>query len=264
MSLRRKLQSNAVVHIWALLASGFFAGAAYFLHKVRKHRIAQGGSDILRDVLLYALLVVLSGVHIVVLHFPLRLRRSRIARMTPSPFYMGLGCTVTALVPLACTIDGSLSDELMIRDSLWFTMFFTVDFFCLQMVVLPAFEYMFVHTSLSLLQTVVLSVTRQEELRPLWLSVTAFGCLCFLDLHHWLTTPAPVRDGQTVIIDLRLGPQLPNLPPSDARQPPPSSTLIEECHQFVLEHYHSIALRLMYVIMLVLAVHLFVLSRWEH
>ncbi|XP_021767189.1 uncharacterized protein LOC110731623 isoform X2 [Chenopodium quinoa] len=109
MSLRRKLQSNAVVHIWALLASGFFAGAAYFLHKVRKHRIAQGGSDILRDVLLYALLVVLSGVHIVVLHFPLRLRRSRIARMTPSPFYMGLGCTVTALVPLACTIDDGRS-----------------------------------------------------------------------------------------------------------------------------------------------------------
>ncbi|XP_021748350.1 uncharacterized protein LOC110714178 [Chenopodium quinoa] len=262
MSFRRNLQSNAVARIWALLACGFFGGAAYYLHKVREHRIAQGGSDATRDVLLYFLLVVLSGVHLVVLYFPLWLRRSRIARMVPPPFCMGLGCTVTALVPLACTVDGRLSDESMTRDSLWVTLFFTVDFFCLQMVVLPAFEYMFVHTSLALLQTVVLSVTRVQEWRPLWLSVAAFGCCCFLSLHHWLTIPAPARDGQTVNVDLRFEQSLAPLVASDLGQPPPPSTLIEQVLQFVSEHFLSLFLRFVYVIIVALVVHLFVMSRW--
>ncbi|KMT20146.1 hypothetical protein BVRB_1g001620 [Beta vulgaris subsp. vulgaris] len=125
---------------------------------------------------------------------------------------MAFTCTVTAVIPLACTIDGSLSDASLGFYSLGAVLCFSTDFFCLQMAIMPTHDYMVPHTALFFAGTVVYGMAKKRKLEALWYALTVFGTVLFLTLHHWLTAPMTVRDSRRVVVDARVVEGLPELP----------------------------------------------------
>lgn len=154
----------------------------------------------------FGLIVVSFGVfHAVLFVVGPRVRQLWIVRVTPHPVVMALGATATAFIPVACTIDGSLVDNKLDKYALLCTCFFTVQFSFTQLAMLPAYEYMLVHTCLSIMSTIVLSLTSNAgKLRPWWIGLTTIANAIYLAIHHWFTTMHPiVVDPQEVVIDAR-------------------------------------------------------------
>lgn len=102
--------------------------------------------------------------------------------------------------------------------SLGATLCFLMDFFCLQMAILPAYEYMVVHLTLGILATVVMGITRDSKgwERPLWVIFAALCSWWFLTVHHWLTTPASIITTESIVVDARVSTGGGELPMIDA------------------------------------------------
>ncbi|XP_056693646.1 uncharacterized protein [Spinacia oleracea] len=211
-NFKRKLQENRYAKIWVIIALFFFGGASFLLSKVRRfrwdvpyHRLT---SQKQRGVVFFWIVVsVFSILHICVWCLTPWIRSWRCVRRTPSFPMMAFGCAVTIFIPLACSMDGSLTDETSDKNSLGATLCFMMDFFCLHMSILPAFDYMIVHVHLGIVGTIVLGMTRDilPVKRLLWVVLSGFCTWMFLTFHHWLTTPSVVmRIIQPIVHDTRV------------------------------------------------------------